>query len=121
MPAGLAGAMVLLYVLGSEGLVASSMGLPFGSRVALSVGLLFPVGLVLGSCLPMAFRSARAAGLETHLPWLWAVNGACSVLASFLAVLVSMDLSIPACVTAAGLAYLAATTLVPRPASASPG
>ena len=114
-PAALSGAVVLLYVLGSEGLVASSMGLPFGSRVALSVGLLFPVGLVLGSCLPMAFRSARAAGLEALLPWLWAVNGACSVLASFLAVLVSMEMSIPTCVTVAGLAYLAATTLVPRP------
>jgi hypothetical protein len=99
--------------------VASSMGRPFGSRVALSAALLFPVGFVLGSCLPMAFRSARAAGLETALPWLWAVNGACSVLASFLAVLVSMELGIPACVTAAALAYLGAAFLVP-PSVAAP-
>jgi hypothetical protein len=117
-PALLSGAVVLLYALGSEGLVASSMGLPFASRVALSVGLLFPVGLALGSCLPVAFRSARSAGLEALLPWLWAVNGACSVLASFLAVLVSMELSIPACLAAAGMAYLAATVLVPRPLGA---
>jgi hypothetical protein len=114
LPAALAAAAVLLYVFGSERVVASGMGRPFGARVALSAGLLFPVGLVLGGCLPMAFRSARGAGLAALLPWLWAVNGACSVLASFLAVLVSMELGIPACVTTAGLAYLAAAALVPR-------
>ncbi len=117
-PAALSGAVVLLYVVCSEGVVASAVGLPFGSRVALSAGLLFPVGLVLGGCLPMALRSARAADLDALLPWLWAVNGASSVLASFLAVLVSMELGIPACVTAAGLAYIAATALVPRPVTA---
>lgn len=114
-PAALAAAVVLAYALASEGLVSSSMGLPFGSRVALSVGLLFPLGLALGGCLPAAFRAARGAGLEAALPWLWAVNGASSVLASFLAVLVSMELGIPACVAASGLAYLAAAALVPRP------
>jgi hypothetical protein len=113
-PAVVSGAVVLAYALGTEGLVAGHMGLPFAGRVALSAALLFPVGFVLGGCLPMALRSARAAGLDGLLPWLWAVNGACSVLASFLAVLVSMELSIPTCVTAAGLAYLAAAALVPR-------
>jgi hypothetical protein len=113
-PAALSAAVVLLYVLASERLVAASMGLPFGARVALSVGLLFPVGLVVGGCLPMALRSARGAGLDRVLPWLWAVNGASSVLASFLAVLVSMERGIPACVAAGGLAYLAAAALVPR-------
>jgi hypothetical protein len=118
-PAALSAVAVVLYAFGSERLVASTMGLPFGARVALSAGVLFPVGLLLGGCLPLAFRSARGAGLDGVLPWLWAVNGATSVLASFLAVLVSMEISIPACVTAAGLAYGGAAALVPR--SAAPG
>jgi hypothetical protein len=87
--------------------------------VGLSLALLAPLGLAMGGCLPTAMRAARAAGQEAQLPWLWAINGALSVLATFLAVLLAMQTSIPATIGGGAAAYLLASLLVPAPRAAS--
>jgi hypothetical protein len=116
-PAVSSGALVLGYGAFAQGLVARSMGASLPARVGIAMLLLFPLGLAMGGCLPMALRSARAAGLESRLPWLWAANGAASVVATFVAVLLAMETSIPATITAGGIAYLIAAGLVPGPAA----
>ena len=64
-------------------------------RIALSVGMLLPLGLFMGSAFPLGMRvaAARAPGLTA---WLWGVNGALSVCASVFAVVISLTNGIAA-------------------------
>ena len=81
------------------------------ARVGAAMALLAPMGLFLGMAFPLGLKAARgrAPGLS---PWLWGVNGAASVCASVLAVVLSMSFGISAtywigaaCYCAAALAF----------------
>jgi SAM-dependent methyltransferase len=74
-------------------------------RVAVSLSLLGPCGLLMGLCFPVGLRRVSQLNQKTNLPWMWAVNGAASVLASFLAILVSMETSILDCLLAGAVCY----------------
>jgi len=64
-------------------------------RIIVSLAILFPLGVFMGMAFPlgMGAASARAAALT---PWLWGINGACSVLASVLAVVIALGSGISA-------------------------
>jgi len=64
-------------------------------RVAVSGALLAVMGVFMGMAFPMGMRLAMASRRELG-PWLWGVNGAMSVLASVLAVVIAMALGISA-------------------------
>jgi hypothetical protein len=53
------------------------------------------MGLLMGMIFPMGMRLAAASRAELA-PWLWGVNGATSVLASVLAVVIAMAVGISA-------------------------
>lgn len=63
------------------------------ARILVSVGMIFPIGILMGTAFPMGMKLAagRASGL---MPWLWGMNGATSVLASVLAVVIALTWSI---------------------------
>jgi hypothetical protein len=66
-----------------------------GGRIALAVGLVFPIGILMGMPFPMGMR--RADSLAPAItPWLWGINGAASVCASVLAVVVALSMGIGA-------------------------
>jgi hypothetical protein len=65
-----------------------------------------PVSLLLGQCFPMGMRLLGQAS-DASSPWMWGVNGACSVTASALAVGVSMWVGIDGSLVLAALLYLA--------------
>jgi len=74
----------ILPVLGRD-MVSSSMP----AKIAASVSVIIPLGMLLGICFPTGMRlikSARAA--ET--PWYWALNGIFSVLCSAMTVFISI-------------------------------
>jgi FtsH-binding integral membrane protein len=50
-------------------------------------------------------RWASQLGQEGNLPWMWALNGAASVLASFIAMVISTESSIRACVLTGAACY----------------
>jgi hypothetical protein len=58
-------------------------------RIAASAALLAGMGLFLGMAFPLGMRLATSARPQLA-PWLWGVNGATSVLASVLAVVIAM-------------------------------
>jgi predicted membrane-bound spermidine synthase len=62
-------------------------------RVFVAVAMLFPMGLFMGMAFPIGMKLAagRAGDL---IPWLWGVNGATSVCASAVAVVISLSFSI---------------------------
>jgi hypothetical protein len=70
-------------------LMAAFQSLETPMRIALSIGLLAAMGLFMGMAFPLGMR--LALGKRPPLgPWLWAVNGAMSVVASVLAVVIAM-------------------------------
>jgi hypothetical protein len=86
----------------------------FWLRVALCLALVGPCGFLMGFCFPVCLRWLAIQKQEENLSWMWALNGAASVLASFVAIVISMELSITVCVLAAEACYLVAAIVLPR-------
>jgi uncharacterized membrane protein len=74
-------------------------------RVTVSLLLVGPCGLLMGFCFPVGLRWMTRLNQQNNLPWMWAVNGAASVLGSFIAILVSMETSILDCLLAGAVCY----------------
>jgi len=89
---------------------------PTSTRVLVSLLLLAPPALGLGTCFPLGLRlvermEARLAttvgkALPPLGPWLWGINGAFGVCASGIALGISMTWGIPTTLAVGGLCYL---------------
>jgi len=86
-------ATVSLAVLAPPPLLAASLGLAFPLRAAAVVAFVAPLATLLGFCFPIGMRLVGALSPEATA-WMWGVNGACGVLASIAAVLVSVSAGI---------------------------
>ena len=64
-----------------------AQGLP--ARCATAVAMVAVPAFLMGTCLPFGLRLVRRLS-EPALPWMWGINGACSVLAAVSAIGVSM-------------------------------
>jgi hypothetical protein len=78
-------------------------------RVAVSLSLVAPCGFLMGFCFPVGLRWMSKLHQQDNLPWMWAVNGAASVLAGFVAIVVSMETSILDCTLAGAVCYVLAS------------
>ena len=104
---GAACALILVAAFALPDLLRALIGLPFGVRVVLSVVMLAPFGLLLGTAMPAGLT--RLAGSHPGaVPWAWGVNGVTSVLASVLAVVVAITFGFTAVTLLALLCYLVA-------------
>ncbi len=110
--AAILGIVVLLFLMLAYGLVTPqilvhSAALATSKRVLIAIAILFPLGLFMGTAMPLGLRLAsnRHAAL---MPWFWAVNGATSVLASVLAVVIAIAFSISVAYWLGAVCYLAA-------------
>jgi hypothetical protein len=68
-------------------LFEATLGWSFAARVLVSGAVLVPAGFLMGFPFPIGM----AACPEEHKPWLWAINGAASVLASVFSLALSMQ------------------------------
>lgn len=82
-------------------------------RAGLSLALLAPAGLLMGLAFPNGMRLARRGDTDPT-PWLWGVNGAAGVLASALAVILSIAFGITTTMVVGATCYLALAALGPR-------
>jgi hypothetical protein len=82
-------------------------------RIAVAIALLLPIGFLMGTALPLGMRAA-ATRASILTPWLWGINGATSVLASVLAVAISLHVGIAASFWAGVGCYAAATIALSR-------
>lgn len=80
---GLAG----LYVFVIPPVITAALGASIYLRIALTVLLLAPVGVLLGMAYPLGIGVLRRFG-EDLVPWAWGLNGALSVVASVLAIFI---------------------------------
>jgi hypothetical protein len=86
--AGLLGVLVLFGLL--TPLVAHTLaGAQTPWRILAAMALLFPVGIFMGMAFPLGIKQAGRRSVDIT-PWLWGVNGATSVCASVLAVLIAL-------------------------------
>jgi spermidine synthase len=82
-------------------------------RALLSVALVAPCGFLMGFCFPVGLRWMAVLKHEENLPWMWALNGAAATLASFVAIVISMETSIASCARMGAACYLLAAVVLP--------
>jgi hypothetical protein len=94
------------------------------TRIALSVLLLLPAGITMGMPFPLGMRRADEQHRELS-PWLWGINGATSVCASVVAIVIALTSGIAGSYWVGVAFYVVAATLyvvVTRPSqSPAPG
>jgi len=110
--AGIRRLALLVAVLATAGfamapLVADFRGSETPVRIAVSGGLMASMGIFMGMAFPLGMRLAIASRPQLA-PWLWGVNGATSVVASVLAVVIAMAFGISASFWSGVICYLAA-------------
>jgi len=76
-------------------------------RIVASIAIMLPLGFFMGMCFPIGMQIAneRASNLT---PWLWGVNGATSVCASVLAMVIAINAGIAASFWSGAICYLLA-------------
>ena len=112
----LIGAMLAAAVaaLGLASLVNLGIPWPLPLRIAFAVGLILPIGILLGMPLPGGMRLV-AADRADIIPWGWGINGAFSVVGATLAVFIAMNWGFSVTLCTASLVYgFAALTLQSR-------
>jgi len=86
-------------------LFAAFSAAELGTRIALCVAFIAPAGLLLGFGFPTGMRLVSAIDAKPT-PWFWGINGAAGVLASIIAVTLSLALGIGATLVLGALCYL---------------
>ena len=76
-------------------------------RIAIAVAILLPIGFFMGMAFPIGMRRALREA-PSIAPWLWGVNGAASVCASVLAVVIALGAGISAAFWAGTACYVIA-------------
>ena len=120
---GLRGGLALLCVF----LVASTLGLSsifnlgLGMHVLVRLGIaalvILPLGLLMGMALPLGIRQLERDG-ASMIPWVWAVNGACSVMGSIMAWGLSLNFGYNATILVAAAMYgCACLTMILKPSA----
>lgn len=74
----------------TAGITESSLGLPLLARILVAIGSLIPLAVLMGLPFPLGlfWLEEEAPGL---VPWVWAINGCTSVVASVLAAIVALS------------------------------
>jgi SAM-dependent methyltransferase len=86
-----------------------SLGQPLGLRLLITVLVIAPVGFLMGIPFPGGIRwMVGAEGVASQIPWIWAVNGAASVVSSVLAALLALSFGFDWVLRIGALAYAGA-------------
>ncbi|HEY1211886.1 MAG TPA: hypothetical protein VGE82_02980, partial [Nitrososphaera sp.] len=75
----------IIYVLFLPPIVYSIIAEPFYIKAVVAVAILAPVGFLMGMPFPTGIRLLRSHQPD-YIPWMWAINGAFSVLGAVLAI-----------------------------------
>jgi hypothetical protein len=76
--------LLSIYTLFLPALFESMLGIPGLLRIFASILLICPLGLSMGMAFPLGIKLLERDG-RSMIPWVWGVNGACSVMGSIIA------------------------------------
>jgi len=99
--------LMLVLAFALEPMLRALIDLPFAARVALTVAMLAPLGVTLGTAMPIGLRRLSALHPD-GVPWAWGINGITSVLASALGVFIAIVAGFTVATLAALACYLVA-------------
>ena len=97
--------------------LSALVGLPFAVRLLIVLAAVGPLGLLLGTFVPIALDQLKQSA-NAFVPWAWGVNGIASVMAPVLAAAFSMTWGIGALFLSAIPLYLVVALVAPVPARA---
>ncbi len=100
-----------LYNVGYAALLEAFIGLHVVYRIALTVLLVCPLGLLMGMPFPMGIAAVHDREPRI-VPWAWGINGTLSVLGSVLAAVLSISFGFSVALLVGQLAYLVALVVV---------
>jgi hypothetical protein len=89
------------------GVFAKFLGSALWLRMLLSVGLIVPLGVLMGMPCPYALSVLRTTSRQAVIPWMWGVNGVSSVCGSLLAVAIGILVGFDWALAAGTAMYLA--------------
>lgn len=112
MPLFAAGLTLLLSFL-TPLVTAETLDWPEPLRIAVSLGLIAPLGLVMGTPFPLLLRKLEAAHQE-RIPWAYGVNGLASVMGTIAAVVVGMAVGYSAVTWLGASCYVVAALCATR-------
>ncbi len=78
----------MLYAFFLPGVIGALLGSDITLRIAATVAMLAPMGLLMGMAYPLGINILRDFG-EGLVPWAWGMNGVMSVVASVLAIYIA--------------------------------
>jgi hypothetical protein len=78
-----------LYAVLLQPFIYSVIAEPFETKALIAVGILAPIGFLMGMPMPTGMRVVKEHSPK-YVPWMWAINGAFSVLGSVLSVAIAI-------------------------------
>jgi len=103
--------VAVVGVLALPTIVRVGIAAPLGGRIAGTAALLLPAGLLMGIPLPAGVRMLSVRRPEL-IPWVWAINGALSVLGATVAVFIAMNRGFSVTLLTGASCYLLAAVVV---------
>jgi hypothetical protein len=104
-------AVAVLAILALPSIIRSAISASHEARIALTVLLIAPAGVLMGMPLPAGIR-LMTANHSALVPWAWGMNGALSVIGATLAVFIAMNWGFSVTLTTGAAFYLAAAVLL---------
>ncbi len=104
-------AVAILGIVALPPIIRSAISASRGARIALTVLLIAPAGVLMGIPLPAGIRLMTVSG-SSLVPWAWGMNGALSVIGATLAVFIAMNWGFSVTLLTGGAIYLAAAVLL---------
>jgi hypothetical protein len=108
------GALLVVLEVGLAQWLAPLAGAPLATRIAVAAAFVAPAGFVMGMPFPTGLAAVRERAPHA-VPWAIAINGALSVLASTMAVPLSLMAGFPVLMAGAAALYVAAAFLLRFP------
>jgi len=107
--------VAILGIVALPPIIRSAITASHSARIALTVLLIAPAGVLMGMPLPAGIRMMTAK-YSALVPWAWGMNGALSVIGATLAVFIAMNWGFSLTLTAGAALYFAAAVLLHRSA-----
>jgi hypothetical protein len=82
-------ALGAFYAISLQPIVYSIIAEPFELKASIAIGILAPIGFLMGMPMPTGMRLVKTHN-PIHIAWMWAINGAFSVLGSVLSVTIAI-------------------------------
>jgi len=105
LAAGVVIAGAVVTAIGVPYLTTATLGLPLAARIAVALAAISPLAIFMGMMYPLGVRLLQKGGVAHLVPWVWAVNGLCGVVASVLGMMVAISFGYTAVLVLGAVAY----------------